>query len=125
MSAPEFERVLGEHLPRDRYRDDGEAIGTYCTCDGWTGDYFADGEAGPFDAHLAAALNAEVARWLADEGTRERVAKAIHAESWHVMDHGRVECEDPSGCGATKEDDAWATAALAALASTADEGGAR
>lgn len=60
VKATDFAAVLRAHLPRDRYRDDGEAIGTYCTCGGWTGDYFADGEAGPFDDHLAAALRAAV-----------------------------------------------------------------
>jgi hypothetical protein len=45
--------VLSAHLPRDRYDDDGASVGTYCTCGGWEGDYFADGEAGPFDTHLA------------------------------------------------------------------------
>jgi hypothetical protein len=56
MSAPKREElvsILRLHLPRDRYRDDGESIGTFCTCRGWEGDYFADGEAGPFDEHLA------------------------------------------------------------------------
>lgn len=48
--------VLREHLPRDRYDDHGNSIGTYCTCGTWEGDYFADGEAGPFDEHLAGAL---------------------------------------------------------------------
>ena len=56
MSADEqLAAVLRTHLPRDRY-DDDDPIGTECTCGGWEGDYFADGEAGPFDLHLAAAL---------------------------------------------------------------------
>jgi hypothetical protein len=63
MNAPthdELVRVLRLHLPRDRYRDDGESVGTYCTCGRWEGDYFADGEAGPFDDHLAD----EILEWL-------------------------------------------------------------
>lgn len=70
---------------------------------------------------MSAALHAELARWLGDEGTQWRAARAIHAEFWHVMDHGRVECDDPSGCGATKDDMASVTAALTALTTTDQE----
>jgi hypothetical protein len=69
MSRPVFAEILAAHLPRDRYDEQGESGGTYCTCGDWTGDYFADGEAGPFDAHLAAVLNAAVDAWL--EETRD------------------------------------------------------
>jgi hypothetical protein len=77
MSRPVFAEILAAHLPRDRYDEQGESGGTYCTCGDWTGDYFADGEAGPFDAHLAAVLNAAVDAWLADEKTRDAVAEAV------------------------------------------------
>ena len=61
--------VIRAHIPRDRCDDEGQFVGTYCTCGDWEGDYFADGEAGPFDDHLAAAVLAWVdarlgeARW--------------------------------------------------------------
>lgn len=59
--------TIRAHLPRDRYDDDGAPVGTYCSCGGWEGDYFADGEAGPFDEHLAAMVGA----WLGtDAGQR-------------------------------------------------------
>lgn len=61
MTAPEplVERLavtLKAHLPKDRYDDDGHPVGTYCIGCDWTGNYFADGEAGPFDDHVARAL---------------------------------------------------------------------
>ena len=59
MSAPEFERVLGEHC-RKAFQQ--------CSCGSWPDSH---------RAHLAAALNAEVARWLADQGTRERVEREM------------------------------------------------
>lgn len=45
--------TIRAHIPRNRYDGEGEEIGTHCTCGRWEGDYFADGEAGPFDDHLA------------------------------------------------------------------------
>lgn len=68
--------VLTEHLPRDRYRDDGEAIGTYCTCGNWQGNYFADGESGPFDLHLATVLASLLAA-TADSARAEQRALFI------------------------------------------------
>lgn len=58
MSAPEFERVLGEHPLEQADEYD------YC---GRCGTEYAYASAEYHAAHLAAALNAEVARWLADE----------------------------------------------------------
>ena len=55
--------VLRAHLPKDRDDDDGASLGT-CTCGGWAGGYFADGEAGPFDDHLEAAILAHLAERL-------------------------------------------------------------
>lgn len=60
MKAQGLATALGLHLPKDRYDEDGNSVGTYCTCGDWEGGYFADGEAGPFDEHLAQA----VIRWL-------------------------------------------------------------
>lgn len=78
----EIRGVLRRHLPRDRYDDDSERVGTYCTCGGWEGDYFADGEAGPFDDHLAAMINAELiwilARLDETESMLERTERQIH-----------------------------------------------
>lgn len=77
--------VLRQHLPKDRYGDDGESVGTYCTGCDWAGDYFAEGDAGSFDDHLAAAVFAS--RWLAahDERVRaeerERLAGVLRAAS--------------------------------------------
>lgn len=73
--------VIRAHIPRDRY-DDGESVGTYCGCGEWEGDYFADGEAGPFDDHLAEALApliAERERAAAERALRE-AAESIERE---------------------------------------------
>lgn len=69
--------VLAKHLPRDRYDDDGQAVGTYCICGEWEGDYFADGEAGPFDDHLAAVVLAWVDARLG--GARKGAGAAVAA----------------------------------------------
>ena len=63
--------VLGAHLPRDRYDDAGGHAYTVCSCGGWTGDYFAEGEAGPFDDHLADAVLAWLGGLLAGDEVRE------------------------------------------------------
>lgn len=65
--------VLRAHLAKDRYDDEGGSVGTYCTCGGWTGDYFADGEAGPFDDHLAQV----VADWLRERAADEAVQSEV------------------------------------------------
>jgi hypothetical protein len=115
MSAPDFERVLWDHLSADAER---ECIGGEWTwarrCDcGWVGLSEAHME------HLSAALHAEVARWLADEGTREVVTDAIFAEhepAYHSQQRDtllrRVLRDQFRQC---------ATAALAALTTTTQE----
>lgn len=100
---PNFAEVLVEHGP-------ALLIGrSECICGAVIHDE------GQFRSHLAAVLNTEVDRWLADEGTRERVADAF-GEWLHRM-HGVV-----SSCDHTAE----ATGILAALATptvpTAEEG---
>src|SRR5690348_14718279 len=62
--------ALRRHLPKDRYNDDGDTIGTYCTGCEWEGDYFADGDAGPFDDHLAAALAPLLDEFQAEDEAR-------------------------------------------------------
>jgi hypothetical protein len=114
MSRPVFAEILAAHLPRDRYDEQGEAGGTYCTCGDWTGDYFADGEAGPFDAHLAAVLNAAVDAWLADEETREAVADALWTENARLTMPEFRNMPDAEAKGR------FATAALAALTQRED-----
>lgn len=74
MSGEEIAALIRAHIPRDRYDDDGESIGTYCTCGEWEGDYFADGEAGPFDVHLAEVLLA-----LFEQAKQEGAAEAWDA----------------------------------------------
>lgn len=69
--------VLRAHVPRDRYDDEGASVGTYCSCGGWEGDYFADGEAGPFDEHLAGVVLAWVAGRAGDAAVVETVAEAL------------------------------------------------
>lgn len=116
---PDFERVLAEHHVEREHRCYPEYE---CSC-GWKGsdgdndgpnDGENDSQAGA-EAHLAAALSAEVARWLADEGTRERVARAFGQEG-ATRQLGSTVPEWHASLAAT---------ALAALAPTADEGGAR
>lgn len=80
--ASELAGVLRAHLPRDRYDDEGHSAGTYCTCGGWEGDYFADGQAGPFDDHLAAAVLAHLRAVAADEGVRVETADAVDHQHW-------------------------------------------
>lgn len=78
--AKRLAAVLREHLPKDRYDDDDLPAGTFCTGCDWQGDYFADGEAGPFDDHLAAAILAS--DWLA---AYVAAAKAdAWGEGWHA-----------------------------------------
>ena len=61
----------------------------------------------------------EVRTWLraalTSPGVVAKAGKAIHARWAH---EGDGECLDPSGCGATVDDEAEATAALAAAAET-------
>lgn len=61
---PDMLAIVRQHIPKDRYRDDGESIGTACTCGEWEGNYFADGEQGPFDHHLAAMIDEALDAWL-------------------------------------------------------------
>lgn len=63
-------------------------------------------------AHVADAITAWLGARLASDAVTMRAAKSLHADAWHDADG---ECEDPSGCGATKADAAQATAALAAV----------
>lgn len=42
--AGELAAALRKHLPKDRYDGDEVHVGTYCSCGGWEGDYFADGD---------------------------------------------------------------------------------
>lgn len=65
--------VIRAHIPRNRYDDEGAPVGTYCTCGEWTGDYFADGEAGPFDEHLAAMVGA----WIDQKGPKAARSGAV------------------------------------------------
>ena len=119
MTAATLEEVLRSHLPRDRYDDEGASVGTYCICGGWEGDYFADGEAGPFDDHVAAAVRAWLADRLADGGLREAVAEAV-GDVWLDGGHG-LGCEyrdEPHDITATKA----TTAALAAVTAALTEG---
>ena len=123
MSAPEFERILAEHDPL--------AGGHFCSCQPVDEDGCRDVLPTTWDAHLAAALNAEVARWLADEGTREKVAN-LGAEALMCKRTCPDDC-DGSRCRSFRRllaSGVWLAAqpALAALAptdTTADEGGAR
>lgn len=112
MSGPEFEGVLDLHrIERER-----RCYPEYeCSC-GWTGsagdnggpdDGQHDTQAGA-DAHLSAALQAEVVRWLGDEGTRGVVARETARHRRGVT--AKVNDNDRNG----------AAAALAAL--TADAG---
>lgn len=94
---PDFEHALGQHA-----QVKGWPI-VECRC-GWCADHGQDYTA--HRAHLAAALNAEVARWLADEGTRERVADAFS--------HTGV--NRPQGFTVSEWRNELATAALATLA---------
>ena len=85
MTTDPLVTILAAHLPRDRWDPYGIPTGTYCTCGDWEGDYFADGEAGPFDAHLAAAIRD--AGWV----HRDEVAGAREAviDAWRVIDEDR------------------------------------
>ena len=60
-----------------RYDDEGDHAYTVCSCGGWTGDYFAEGEAGPFDDHLADVVLAWLGGLLAGDEVREAATKRL------------------------------------------------
>lgn len=75
MTTPDFEGVLAAHELLSGHtatRHKRKFVGSFvCSC----GDFKQEVENVPYQTlyarHAAAALNAEVARWLADEGTRD------------------------------------------------------
>lgn len=90
---PNFEGVLAEHGPSGTVNSREGWVG--CECgerlhlpSGLTFDGYAemwDEERKTRDLHVASTLNAELSRWLADEGVRERVAEVIEAETNEPM----------------------------------------
>lgn len=76
MSGPEFEGVLAAH--------EAMAGGLFCRCQPEDEDGARDVLPEFHDAHLSAALHAELVRWLGDEGTREVVARAVMAHVCNV-----------------------------------------
>jgi hypothetical protein len=101
---PDFATLMGEHASTgsdERKIGDEWTWGFDCEC----GEFVPDREC---NQHLADAINAAIDRWLADEGTRERVAEELWAAS-------------PSpGSAPTDAHRAAALAALAALATDAE-----
>jgi hypothetical protein len=96
-----IEQVLAAHLPRDRYDAVGVHAGTYCTCGGWEGGYFADGEAGPFDGHLAAAIR----EWLLSDAVVERAANALAERNYAASTYNFHRADARAALtGATEED---------------------
>lgn len=119
---PDFERVLAEHEDYGLYSDAGGDTHYVCACDKVK-------RPGNHRAHIAAALHAAVARRLADEGTREVSARAIHDHQEYTTywDDDRAGAKSrmgtpmrPLGEHGREFYVGLATAALAALAPTAD-----
>lgn len=73
MSGPEFEGVLAGH----RQQHNPATGASDCLCGEWVGPFTVTTGPGTYPAHLSAALHAELARWLGDEGTREVVADRV------------------------------------------------
>jgi hypothetical protein len=108
MNRPDLAAVLLDHRLH--------ASMNICTCRSWRATPNAGSLRDQHEAHLAAVLNAAVDAWLADEKTRETVARAILAD-----DVNRGYAADEWDDGA---DQTWllsnATAALAALTQRED-----
>lgn len=127
---PDFEGVLAPHWRTD-YSEAPNTRDYYrwvkCRC-GWESERSSSLINAPdmhavWNAHLAAALNAEVDRWLGDEGTREQVAEGLcpphHRDGMVSMIVGKPAKYGPRvPCLVHR---AQATAALAALTASAEQ----
>jgi hypothetical protein len=123
MSRPDLAALLRDGLNRHALARPYGEDAMWCVCLTWSADRTCDRveDERAYEAHvaehLAAVLNAAVDAWLADEKTREAVAKAV-ADDFYVMQGG-----DPLWPEAPKAnagDHSIATAALAALTQRED-----
>jgi hypothetical protein len=99
VSRPDFAAVQRDHRLHQSMN--------ICTCRSWRATTNAGSLRDQHEAHLAAALNAAVDAWLADEKTQEAARSAIAAYEAEMC-VGQGTLEDTSA-------DEYAAAALAAL----------
>lgn len=110
---PKFAEVLARHVWI--YRTFQQRTVITCACGDELIPATSSGVANfdDFRAHITAALNAEVDRWLTDEGTRNRVANEF---GWHLTERTwDAGCTLACGYDGDDMDEHLATAALAAL----------
>lgn len=91
MSAPDFASVLDRH--RINY---GTSLVTpegdwyaYCSCGEWTFNGSSVDLASSHDAHVAAALHAELVAWLGGEAERRDPGSVW----WQIMHYGPLDAE--------------------------------